>query len=87
MFISKPRIFLGHFPICCFLRDNSHKIEHLAMLLLYDSGTGTNLIDGVIEFMNKESVLYIPILEYISDGCPEINMNNTVETIHSTSSQ
>ena len=86
MFISKPRICLGNFPICCFLRDSSPKIEHLAMLLLYDSRV-TILIDGFIEFMNKESTLYISMLEYISDARPEINKNIRVETIHITSSQ
>ena len=49
------------------------------MLLLYDSGTATNLIDGFIEFMNKEYILYISILEYISDACQEIrNVNRLV---------
>ena len=85
MFISKQRIFLGNFPICCFL--NSPKIEHPAMLLLYDSGTVTKLIDGFIEFMNKESIVFISILEYISDAFPEINVNISVETIYSTSTE
>ena len=76
-----------NFPIGCFLRDNSPKIEHLAMLLLQVSGAVTNLINGFIEFMNKESVLYISTLEYISDACSDINIHIRVETIHSTSSQ
>ena len=51
--------------------------------LRHASGTVTNLIDVFIEFMNKESVLYISmILEYISDAS-----FFRVETIHSTSSQ
>ena len=55
--MSKQRICLGIFPIhYCFLRDNNPKIEPLAMLLLCDSGTATNLIDGLIESMNKESI-------------------------------
>ena len=52
------------------------------MLLLDASGAVTNkLIDMFIEFMNKESVLYISILEYMSDGCSEIDIR--VETIRS----
>ena len=70
--------YLGIFPICCFHRDTSPTIQHLAMLLPYASGTVTNLIDGFIEFMNKESVLYISILEYISDACSELDIR--VET-------
>ena len=57
------------------------------MLLLQASGTVTNLIDGFIEFMNKESVLHISMLEYISDACSDININIRVGTIHSKSSQ
>ena len=34
--------------------------------------------------MNKESILYISILENISDACPEIDIDIRVETIHST---
>ena len=57
------------------------------MLLLYDSGTVTNLIDGFIKFMNQESIVFISILECISDAFPEINVNISVETIYSASSQ
>ena len=59
------------------------------MLLLYVSGAVNNLIDVFIEFMNKESVLYISIMEYISDAWSDMKMNTDirVETIHSTSSQ
>ena len=41
----------------------------------------TYLIDWFIDFMNKESVHYSSILEYISDACSEIDFG--VETIHS----
>ena len=41
------------------------------MLLLYASGAFTKLIDVFIKFMIKESVLYISMLEYISDSCSE----------------
>ena len=51
------------------------------MILLDASGAVTKLIDVFIEFMNKESVLYISILECISDACLEIDVR--VETIHS----
>ena len=71
----------------CFLRENSPKIEHLAILSLQASDTVTNLIDGFIEFMNKESVLHMSMLEYISDARSDININIRVDTIHSTSSQ
>ena len=59
------------------------------MLLLYGSGAVNNLIDVFIESMNKESVLYISIMEYISDAWSDMKMNTDirVETIHSTSSQ
>ena len=60
------------------------------MLSLQASGAVNNLIDvGFIEFMNKESVLYISIMEYISDAWSDMKMNTDirVETIHSTSSQ
>ena len=57
-------------------RNNSPKIEHLPMLLLYASGAFTKLIDVLIEFMNKESVLCISMLEYISDACSETNIVN-----------
>ena len=59
------------------------------MLLLYASGAVNNLIDVFIEFMNKESVLYISIMEHISDAWSDMKMNTDirVETIHSTSSQ
>ena len=79
LFLSQ-RLCFGIFPIHCFLRDNSPKIEYLAMLLLYASGTVTNLIDVFIEFINKESVLYISVLEFMSDACSEIDIR--VETIH-----
>ena len=72
---------LGIFRIHCFLRDNSPKIEHLAMLLLYARGAFTKLIDLFIEFMNKEFVLYSSIMEFMSDACSEIDV--TVETIRS----
>ena len=49
---------LGIFPIYCFLRDNSPKIKHLAMLLLYASGAVTELIDVFTEFINKEYILH-----------------------------
>ena len=65
---------LGIFPIHCFLRDNSPKIELLVILLLYARGTFTRLIDAFVEFMKKESVLFM------SDACSEINFR--VETSH-----
>ena len=70
---------LGIFPIHCFLRDNISKIEHLAMLLLCAGGAFTKLIDVFIEFMNKEFVLFISILEFMSDARSEIDVR--VETI------
>ena len=57
-----------------FLRDNGPKIEHLAMLLLYARGAFTKLTDVFIEFMNKQPVLNISILECISDACSEIDI-------------
>ena len=51
------------------------------MLLLYARGAFTKLIDVFIEFMNKEFVLYISIMEFMSDECSEIDVR--VETIHS----
>ena len=45
------------------------------------SGAITKLIGVFIEFMNKESVLYTSILEYICDACLEVDIR--VETIHS----
>ena len=60
---SCQRTYLGIFPIGCFLRDNGPKIEHYS-----------NLIDIFIEFMNKESVLYISFLECISGACLEIDI-------------
>ena len=72
---------LGIFPILCFLRDNSPKIEHLAMLLLYARGAFTKLIDVFVEFMKKESILFILILKHMSNACSEINVR--VETSHS----
>ena len=59
------------------------------MLLLrrHVSGAVTNLIDGFIELINKESIRYISMLENISDASSEININIRVETIHSTSRQ
>ena len=45
----------------------------MVMLLLYAmpavQSIFPNLIDGFIEFRNKESVLYISMMEYISDVC------------------
>ena len=73
-------MYLGIFPIYCIPRDNSPKIEHLAILLLDASGAVNKLTDVFIEFMNKESVL-ISSLEYISDACSAIDIR--VETIHS----
>ena len=74
---------LGIFPNCCFLRDNSPKIEHLATLLLYTREAFTKFIDVFIEFMNKESVLYISMLEYISDARLETKLIIRVEKIRS----
>ena len=51
------------------------------MLLLYASGAFTELISLFIVSMNKESVLCISILDYISDECSEIDIR--VETTHS----
>ena len=51
------------------------------MLLLYARGAFTKLINVFIVFMKKESVLYISILDYISDECSEIDIG--IETIHS----
>ena len=45
------------------------------------SGAINKLIDVFIEFINKESVLYTSILEYICDACSEVDIR--VETIHS----
>ena len=67
--------------IVSFSRDKSLTIEHLAMLLLGASGAFTKVIDVFIKFTNKESVLYISILEYISDAGSETDIK--VETIHS----
>ena len=53
------------------------------MILLYASGAFTKLIDVFIEFTNKESVLYISMLEYISDACLQIKINFRVETTNS----
>ena len=78
---SSQRIFLGTFPIYCFLGDNSPEIEYLIMLLHYTSGVFTKLIDEFIEFMNKESVLYNSALEYTSDMCSEADIR--IESIHS----
>ena len=44
-------------------------------------------MDVFIEFMNKEPIIYICMLEYISDTCPEMNTNIRVDTIYSTSSE
>ena len=51
------------------------------MLLLEASGAFTKLIDEFIKFINKESVIYISILQCISDACSETGIR--VETIHS----
>ena len=51
------------------------------MLLLYASGAFTKLTDVFMKFMKKESVLYISLLEYISDACSKTNINVTTETI------
>ena len=56
------------------------------MLLLYASGAFTKLIkvpSVFISFMNKESVLYISMLEYISDACSETKVIVRVQNIHS----
>ena len=81
---SCQRMYLGIFLIYCIPRDNSLKIEHLAMLLLDASGVVTKLIDVFNKFMNKESVL-ISILGYISDACSAIDIR--VETIHTVLSR
>ena len=44
------------------------------MLLLYARGAFTKLINVFIVFMKKESVLYISILDYVSDECSEIDI-------------
>ena len=51
------------------------------MLLLYAKGAFTELIDVLIKFMNKESVLFLLILKHMSDACSEIDVR--VETIRS----
>jgi len=69
---------------CFALHDlSSHKLNITqGSPLLYASGAFTKLIDVFITFTNKESVLYISILEYTSDACSERNIAFRVETIH-----
>ena len=56
-------VLVFNFPVYYFLRDNCPKTAF------------TNWIDVFIKFMIKETVLYILMLEYISDACSEPNIN------------
>ena len=65
-------VLVFNFPIYCFLRDNSPKTAI------------TNWINVFTKFMITETVLYISVLEYISDACSETIINyRHAETIHS----
>ena len=69
------------FPICCFLRDNHQKLEHL--LCFYSTSAEhvlKLLIAAFFEFMSKEHIYvrYILMLEY---ACSKIHLNFRVEII------
>ena len=48
------------------------------MIIPDASGAVTKLIDVFIKIMSKESILYISILEYISDACLEIGLKLSI---------
>ena len=51
------------------------------MLFLYVSGAFPRLIEMLIGFINKEYILYILLLKYISDACSETKMIIRVKNI------
>ena len=93
MFMSKQRICLGNFPICCFLRDNCPMIEHLAMLLLHAMPAVQLLtwLLGSLKLWTKNSFLtfqcwniYLMFMFISGHASVEIihtQVNNTVITI------